>query len=120
MATIDVTVETKDVGYVEAIWPAMANGDDGEATSKLTRYADKTVQAVGTFGAGGNAQLQGSNDGSNWVALKDFEGSLINITAVNQLYLVAESPKFVRPVITAGDGTTSITFIIVAARRSPS
>lgn len=48
----------------------------------LPRHTDRSVQAYGTFGAGGNVQIQGSNDiGSspNFIALTDAGGTAIGL-----------------------------------------
>lgn len=92
-------------------WAGMANGDDGEAIN-FSQYTDKSVQVFGTFGAGGSVCIEGSNDGSNWAVLTDPQGNDLNITAA-KIEMVTEATQFVRPRVTAGDGTTSLTVVLL-------
>ena len=109
----------------QVIWGPLHNGDVGAAVGTtigygassqqapggglLSGFADKTVQVVGTFGAGGTATIQGSNDaGANWFTLNDpFNNQLTLSTAV--LKEITEAIIWIRPSITAGDGTTNLT-----------
>jgi urease gamma subunit len=65
------------------------------------------VQFTGTFGSGGSIQLEGSNDGTTWAILNDLQGTTIVKTAAG-LEGVAELTRYVRPRVTAGDGTTAL------------
>ena len=112
MPTITPTVTTLAPGVFQAVWASMANGDVGGPVV-LPAAADKCVQFYGTFGTGGNAVLKGQNGGSNYIALKDPDGNQIAMTA-EALVQVRENPLRVRPEITGGDGTTSLTCSIVA------
>lgn len=87
-------------------WLALANGDDG-APSGFSHYGDKSVQVIGTFGAAGNLRIEGSNDGSNWGVLTDPQGNALDFTAA-KIEAVSELTRFIRPRVTAGDGTTSL------------
>lgn len=90
-----------------AQWTDLANGDAGDAL-RFCQYADKSVQVAGTFGAGGSLRLEGSNDGTNWHALTDPQGNALNFTAAG-IEAVTEATFYVRPRVTAGDGTTLLT-----------
>lgn len=111
MATIKPTLtELPNAGPEEAwlaTWANMANGDDGEPID-LFGYRDRSVQVRGTFGAAGNCRIEGGNDGTNYSALRDPSSTALNITAENVLG-VLEATRKIRPRITAGDGTTSLT-----------
>lgn len=98
--------------------PLTTTNPDGEPIGAV-QYADRSVQVVGTFGAGGSITFQGSNDGTNWAALNTAQGSLIALTASSQLKQIVEIPRYIRPYVTAGDGTTSVTAILVARRANP-
>lgn len=87
-------------------WVGLANGDDGDPV-QLGAFSDRSVQFSGTFGSGGTVVLEGSNDGVNYVVLTDPQGNSISKTSAS-LEAVAESTRYVRPRVTAGDGTTSI------------
>lgn len=116
MATITATKArspsfASDVQIVT--WTPLANGDSGSAI-EMGRHADKSVQILGTFGSGGTVVFQGSNDGTNWVTLNNLQGTALSVTSAT-IKGVAEMTRYVRPSVTAGDGTTSIT-VVMAAR----
>ena len=96
-------------------WTGLLNGDTGSAV-ELVDYADKTATITGTFGAGGTIVLQGSNDNSNWFTLTDAQTGAISKTAA-AMEIIVENPRYVRPSVTAGDGTTSLT-VQICCRRS--
>lgn len=111
MSTIDNTrTSTGNSRTLVVSWLNLANGDDG-APLDFSQYADKTAQVVGTFGANGNLRLEGSNDGTNWAVLTDPQGNALDI-ATAKLELVSEAPRYLRPRVTAGDGTTSLSVFI--------
>lgn len=80
MATITPTV-TYDAGnYRQVKWETIADGDTITAFQvPTTEGAIGSVQMTGTFGAA--VTLAGSNDGTNFVTLKDISGSDISLTA---------------------------------------
>jgi hypothetical protein len=82
------------------------------APLQSAQYTDKSVQVFGTFGVGGTATLQGSNDGTNWATLTDPQGNPLSMTSA-KIEMVSEATVFVRPVVT-GDGSTSITVLLLA------
>lgn len=68
-----------------------------------------SIQAVGTFG-GGTVKLQGSNDNSNWVDLKDTSGTAIGLTADGAAEF-STAMVYIRPLITGGSGDDVDVFI---------
>lgn len=76
-------------------------------------YADKSIQVEGTFGAGGTVALEGTNDGNtaHYRPLSDPSGTTIAITS-SAIKALTEAVIWVRPRITAGDGTTSVTVTV--------
>lgn len=58
------------------------------------------LQAEGVFGSG-TVKLQGSNDGINWVDLKDITGVTIGITSDGGVEF-STSAVYIRPLITGG------------------
>lgn len=109
----------------QVVWANMQNGDVGIAVGTtigqgaaaqpppgggtMAGFADKTIQAVGTFGAGGSVACEGSNDaGANWFKLNDPFGNVIAITAA-AMKEITEAVIWIRPHVTAGDGTTALT-----------
>ncbi len=109
-------------------WANMANGDVGDPFTEPT-WADRNIQADGTFGAGGTLKLQGSNYGTladgvrpptlpaeaEYATLQGTDGYDISMTAEGFRELSAV-PLWTRPAVTAGDGTTGITVKMVCRR----
>ena len=95
-------------------WVAVANGDTG-APIQTFNLVDLCVTIEGTFSVGGSCTLKGSNDGTNYYALTDPQGNAITKTAAG-IEQVTEAPRYIRPEVTAGDGSTAIDIRIVARR----
>lgn len=98
-------------GVTVVAWTPMANSDTGSPVSNGS-YADRSVQVSGTFGAGGNARIEGSLDGVTWATLTDPQGNALDITTA-KIEAISENTLWIRPNITAGDGTTSLTVRII-------
>jgi len=95
-------------------WTGLLNGDVGDGV-EYNQYGDRSVQVTGTFGAGGSVSLKGSNDGgTTWVVLTDPQGNALTFTAAG-LEAVSEFTQLIRPEVTAGDGTTSLTVNVFVA-----
>jgi hypothetical protein len=92
------------------LWTPLANLDTGDPL-ELSDRADRSIQIKGTFGAAGNVLLEGSNDpvGSTatYAPLSDPQGVALNFTAAG-IKAVAEACRWIRPRVTAGDGTTAL------------
>lgn len=88
-------------------WANMKNGDTG-AVVDLHCYADRSIQAEGTFGTGGTLVCEGSNDGTNYRTLKDHTGVSASITTADVVG-ISQLPLWIRPRVAAGDGTTNLT-----------
>jgi hypothetical protein len=73
------------------------------------------VHVTGTFSVGGTVVLEGSNDGTNYSTLTDLTGTAISKTSAG-VSVVAENPRFIRPHVTAGDGSTSLTVTVFGKR----
>jgi hypothetical protein len=93
-------------------WSGLLNGDDG-APVNLSDFPDRTIQILGTFGTGGSVSFEGSNNGIDYLVLTDPQGNAITKTAT-AMEFVTETPLWVRPRVTAGDGSTSLTVIMIA------
>lgn len=91
---------------VTVTWSAVPNGNQGDAHGGP--WSTFSAIVTGTFGVAGSVRLEGSNDGVNWFALSPTAlvaaGSFAPLGA-------AEHPKFIRPNVTAGDGTTALTVV---------
>lgn len=123
MAVIVPTVkdaDRNDGAIKSVVWGPMANGDTGTPVS-LVSMADKSLQIDGTFGAGGSITLQGSNDETtptNWYALTKPGATAATLTAAG-IVAIVENTRWVRPAVTAGDGTTALNARLVARRANP-
>lgn len=87
-------------------WTGLLNGDDGSVI-EMPGSSDRSVQFNGTFSVGGTIQIEGSNDGTNYVVLTDPQGNSISKTAA-AIEQVIELTRYIRPRVTAGDGSTDL------------
>lgn len=95
---------------LEVSWVCKWEGldsDDSGAPLQMPAFSDRSIQFTGTFGAGGTVSLEGSNDGTNYEILQDIEGAAITLTSAG-IRSVLELTRYIRPHVTAGDGTTDI------------
>lgn len=99
-------------GVHKTTWTGLLNADQGAAQSNHN-FNDKTVQISGTLGVGGTVSIEGSNDGSTWHILNDSrgEGNALTFTTLDTRTIL-ENPLFIRPNVTAGDGSTALTVVI--------
>ena len=88
-------------------WPNLANGDDGKPI-ELANFADRSVQVTGEFGVGGLVRIEGSINGTDYAPLTDPQGNNLDINTA-KIEAVAELVRWIRPRVTAGDGSTAIT-----------
>lgn len=94
-----------------AEWANLVANETGDAI-EIPEYNDKTVTITGTFG--GAVTIEGSNDGTTYIAAKDaLSGSNISATA-NGAFVIKENYKFIRPVAAAG--VTGVKIVIVAKK----
>jgi hypothetical protein len=118
MATI-VGVITNPAAFGDTLklvtWSALTTTNSDGSPFEFQDWADRCVQVFGTFGAGGSVSIQGSNDGTNWATLNDSNGTALTFTAAG-IKQALETAVYIRPKVTAGDGTTSLT-VTVSARR---
>lgn len=96
-------------------WTGLLNGDDGTPII-MAGASIRSVQFVGTFGAGGTIIFEGSNDGTNYFTLTDPQGNAVSKTAAGAEAL-EECTKYVRPRVTAGDGTTDLKAYLYVSKR---
>lgn len=98
-------------GVHQTVWSAVPNGNTGDPQTCPTMN-DKSVQVVGTFGVGGSINIEGSNDGVNYTVLHDPSNAAITLTAAG-IREILENPLYIRPNVTAGDGSTAINVILI-------
>lgn len=106
MATRNFVASNVGDRAIEVLWSGLLNTDDGGPV-EFYDLPEKTVQVTGTFGAGGTIAIEGSNDATNWFTLTDMQSTAISKTSA-ALEAIAECPRYIRPRVTAGDGTTNL------------
>lgn len=87
-------------------WSGLLNGDTGGPVDWVD-FMDRCFQVTGTFGTGGSVTMQGSNDGTVWATLTDPSNAALTFGSAG-LKQALELPRYVRPSVTAGDGTTNL------------
>lgn len=115
MATVAYSLQDAWVGEAIYTWtPLTTTNADGQP-AQYQGAGDRVIQVIGTFGAGGTVILQGSTDGANWFQLHNPANALITFSAAG-LSGVLENCPYIRPFVSAGDGTTSITAQLATRR----
>jgi hypothetical protein len=119
MATRDgiVTKPGGDFSLQLVTWSGLLNGDSGSAV-KFAEWADRTIHVKGTFGVGGNVIIEGSNDGVTFATLNDATGTAMGTITAESVKQMSEAPLYIRPRVSAGDGSTSLSVILLARRIS--
>lgn len=117
VAKVDTPLSTYGDNAQICTWTALLQStSDTGAPFECPGASDRSVQLGGTLGTGGAATIEGSNDGTNYATLTDPQGVDIVLTALGQLAQVSEITRWIRPRITAGDGSTSLTVTLLAKR----
>jgi hypothetical protein len=113
--TISPVVTFGDRAHVIS-WAGLTQAtlDDGDPV-EMPGSADRSAQVIGVLGVGGSVQIQGSNDGVNWAALTDPQGNNLDMASL-KIEAISELTRFVRPKVTAGDGTTNLTVLLLVKR----
>lgn len=75
----------------------------------------RVAQVFGVFGTNGALVIEGSMDGAHWATLTDGRGNALSITAAG-IYPVGETTAFMRPRVSAGDGDTALTVMLMTRR----
>jgi hypothetical protein len=101
-------------------WDGLLNGDEGQAID-LAAYADRSIQILGTPSVGGSARIEGSllplpTLAADYATLTDPQGNNLDCTVV-KIEAVSEATRWLRPRITAGDGSTNFSVILLAIRK---
>lgn len=107
--TINPTAAADSPFSITYTWSGLPNGAAGGLAPPGTppmAYSTAFFEAVGTWGAAGSVQIEGSNDGTNWYKLSP---AALTAAGVFASLGAQEYPRFLRPHVTAGDATTAIT-----------
>lgn len=115
MAEITGNGAVDNAGHVKHTWPNLTNGDTGKPINSKT-ISDRSVQVTGTFGTGGQVDIEGSNDGgTTWSVLNDPQGNPITLTD-NSIVAILEYVEQLRPNVSAGDVDTDLTVHLVGRK----
>lgn len=106
----------RDEGYRIYMWEGLGNGDTGTPLH-LGGWADRSVQVVGTFGSGGKCVMEGSLmlASPTFATLEDAGNVALEVTAA-KIDHIQPLTVWIRPNITAGDGTTDLDVYIMVRR----
>jgi hypothetical protein len=110
-----------DVGHV-VTWAALTTTNNYGSPVSMVGWSDRSIQLLGTLGAGGAVTMYGSNKAApdegtdtDWAILTDPQGNNIALTTL-KVEQILEITRWVRPKITAGDGTTSLTVALLLCK----
>lgn len=103
--------------YLLAVWEGLLDDDTDSGSAVLVApYTNITVQAVGDFGTGGAITMQGTVDGTTWVALLDADdGEVALLDTSTRILKIMQNPLKIRPLITAGSGTVDLDIHMIAS-----
>jgi hypothetical protein len=103
-------------------WSPITTANNDGQRFEMPGSADRSVQVFGTFGAGGTITFQGSNElvPAAWVTLAAAGDPAEDMTfSAADMKQLLESTRWVRPLLSGGDGTTSLTVLMLARRSAP-
>lgn len=93
----------------QIVWTGLLNGDDGSPLEWVDGAADSYVTVSGTFGVGGSVSMQGSADGVTFDTMTEGGGTTAATFTAAGGGPLNGTPRYFRPIVTAGDGTTALT-----------
>lgn len=129
MANITPTVLTDTLyGHAYAVrWANMLNGDVGlgingvDLAHRTVMATDRSIQVEGTAGAGLTLVIEGTNMAVDpagttplFETLRDALGNSLSFAATGSIKSILEATYAIRPRVSAGDGTTSVTVTLFA------
>lgn len=117
LATRSVTDVIGEDGARIITWSTL-DADDDALPVRLGDWRIRSVQADGTFGDAGSCSIQGSNTAASgsWIALTSDGTNAIALTDSTPTP-VFEDTLYVKPLATAGDGTTALVITAYATKR---
>lgn len=113
MAIIQPNTTFNNRGEVIIQWASVKNGDTCApyTSTPSVASADRSLQVEGVWGSGGSAQLEGSNDQTNFEILHDVQLNTI-IMSGNGIKQVLDKTYQTQPHITNGDANTLLNFTL--------
>lgn len=123
MATVTPTVKNVGAGdgsIIEYVYAIVTANPDG-APIQVPEWADVTWVARGTWG-GATLKIQGSDDGTNFVAtpgLSNAAGGAEAVVTADKIFTIIERPRFVRPILTTAGVGAILTIVALCRRGQP-
>jgi len=119
MANIAVTkdisvVAVGDCDIADCAWLLLTTTNTTGDAFACAAFSDRTIQVYGTFG-GATITIQGSLDGTNWATVNDQSDNALTFTTA-RMDSVQQLTRFIRPLLSGGDGTTSLNVRLCAKR----
>lgn len=115
-AKVLTNIETLGDNSHVVTWETLTQtGLDSGDPLEMPGSAERSVQVIGTFGVGGSVRIEGSNNGVDYATLTDPQGNALDVTAA-KIETVMELTRWIRPRVTAGDGTTDLDVIMLVRR----
>jgi len=118
MATVNNTRQEGGGRTHRHVWTPLLQGDEGEQAT-IPGGSDRVAQVYGTFG-GASVTLEGSllqspnaATADHWFPITDLQGNAVTFTSAGGEYCT-ENVTHVRPQVTGGDGTTSLTVVVLS------
>ncbi len=109
--TTNKAVAPGDGSVIAINYDALSEADTAPAFFEFPAWNDQSVQVVGTFG-GGNVSIEGSNNGTDWIILKDPAGNALTFTAA-ALAEIGTPARYIRPKQPTGTGVDVNVFFIL-------
>lgn len=100
--------ESRRRGNIMYTWTTVIAADTASAVEAEAWAADRSVQIEGTWDSA-TLLLKGSNDGTNFQTLTDPQGNILSFTLSNRLEQITEITRYIKPVISGGGGSQSLT-----------
>lgn len=95
-------------------WSGVLQGDTCSPVN-LAHWADRSIEINGTPGSGGSIAVTGGNSGTNYFNLKDVFQNVLSSLGTG-VYQINELTGYLQPVLTGGDGTTSLNLVMLCRR----
>jgi hypothetical protein len=118
VAWISTPLRTYGDNVVVASWTPLTTANADGQPFEMPGWADRSVHLFGTPGATPGISIQGSNEATptNWKVLSDPSAADLAFTTSPQLEQILQVTRWIRPLVTGGDGATSWTVLVLVRR----
>jgi hypothetical protein len=98
-------------GVAVASWGPTTLDADTFSAIECASSTGRSVQVTGTFN-GATITMTGSNDGTNYVALKDQAGNSVAFTAAG-FKSIFDAARYIKPALSSAGASTSLTATVL-------